>query len=52
MCELVLEVPILLMIVSIYEWPILYPANHSLYLSQHVWPCFYHLHCMYDWPFL
>jgi len=47
-CELVLEVSILLKIFFVYEWPILCTPNHSLYLSQYVWPCFCHLHCMFD----
>jgi len=42
----------LLTLVSIYDCPILCLANHTLHVFQHVWPYFYHLHSMYDWPFL
>jgi len=46
LCELAIEVSILLKIFFVYDWPILCTPNHSLYLSQYVWPCFYHLHYM------
>jgi len=52
LCELVLEVSTLLKIVYVYDRPIMCTPNHSFYLSQYVWPYFYHLHYMYDWPFL